>query len=121
MIFDIAIDPIQQLLKIATDQGLLRRVQGRGAHLHTSIYADHVVIFLKPIKDNVDTLASILNNVGVVTGLVTSLLKSSIIPIRCANINLDEVVMNFPTNRTAFPTIYLGLPLSVHCLRHADF
>jgi hypothetical protein len=82
LLFDIAIDPLQQLLGIAMDLGLLRKVLGRGPNLRTSMYADDVVIFLKPILANVDMLASILGNFGRATGLVTNLLNSSVVPIR---------------------------------------
>ena len=121
MLFVISIDPLQQLLHIATDQGLLRRVQGRGANLRTSIYADDVVIFLKPIPANVNVLASILADFGEASGLVTNFLKSSVVPIRCSSIDLDVVLANFPATRDTFPLRYLGLPLSTHCLRKADF
>jgi hypothetical protein len=121
LLFDIAIDPLQQLLRIATDLGFLRKVLGRGPNLRTSLYADDVVIFLKPILANVDMLASILGNFGRATGLVTNLLKSSVVPIRCAGINIDMVLGNFHAVRTTFPLRYLGLPLSVYCLRRADF
>ena len=106
---------------MATDRGLLRRVNGRGPNLRTSIYADDVVIFLKPIADNVNTLASILADFGEATGLVTNFLKSSVVPIRCSNVDLDAILAVLPAVRATFPLRYLGLPLSTHYLRKVDF
>jgi hypothetical protein len=48
-------------------------------------------------------------------------LKSSILPIRCANIDLDEVLEDIPTMRASFPLRYFGLPLSVWSLRRRYF
>ena len=121
LLFVIGIDPLQQLPRMATDQGLLHRVQGRGPNLRTSIYADDVVIFLKPIADNVSTLASILADFGESTGLVTNFLKSLVVPIRCSNVDLDTVLASLPADRATFPLQYLGLPLSTRCLRKVGF
>ncbi|XP_071680370.1 uncharacterized protein [Lolium perenne] len=57
---------------------------------------------------------------GEVTGLVTNVAKSSITPIQCADINLEEVLANFPATTTPFPIKYLGLPLSLGRLRRVD-
>jgi hypothetical protein len=43
------------------------------------------------------------------------------VPIRCANINIDEVLEDMPATCASFPLKYLGLPLSVWRLRRRDF
>jgi hypothetical protein len=42
-------------------------------------------------------------------------------PIRCGNINLDDVHEGISATRASFLLRYLGLPLSVWCLRRRDF
>jgi hypothetical protein len=44
-----------------------------------------------------------------------------VVPIRCGNVDLDEVLHGIPAARASFPLRYLGLPLSVWCLRQRDF
>jgi hypothetical protein len=51
---------------------------------------------------------------------VTNVTKSAIAPIQCANLNLDEILTNFPATTTPFPIKYLGLPLSLGRLRRVD-
>ena len=56
-----------------------------------------------------------------VTGLVTNCAKSVVAPIRCGNIELDDVLQAFPAVRSTFPMRYLGLPLSVSRLKRIHF
>jgi hypothetical protein len=74
-----------------------------------------------PIKEDIQNLAGILKNFGEVTDLCTNFSKSSVVPICCENIDLDDVLEGIPATRATFPLRYLGLPLSVWCLRRRDF
>jgi hypothetical protein len=47
--------------------------------------------------------------------------KSHVVSIRCNNIDLDNVLQGIPATCATFPLQYLGLPLSVWCLRRRDF
>ncbi|KAK1649450.1 hypothetical protein QYE76_067255 [Lolium multiflorum] len=71
LLFVLAIDPLSQLLELATDHGLLHRLHGRGTVVRTSLYADDAAVFVAPIKEDIMNLASILQNFGEVTGLRT--------------------------------------------------
>jgi mannosylglycoprotein endo-beta-mannosidase len=121
LLFVIAIDPISQILERATTHGLLHKLRGRGTILRTSLYADDAAIFVAPIKQDVQNLAMILSRFGEVTGLCTNFAKSSVVPIRCQNIDLDDVLEGILATRASFPLRYLGLPLSVWCLWCRDF
>lgn len=109
------------MLDLATHRGLLHKLRGRRAILRTSLYADDAAVFLAPIKEDIDNFTQILNYFGQVTGLCTNFQKSSVVPIRCRDINLDHILAALPASRTAFPIKYLGLPLSVRRLRRGDF
>lgn len=62
-------------------------------------------------------LAQILTHFGEVMGLNTNLAKSQIAPIRCENINLQNITEIFPAQVTHFPMKYLGLPLALSKLK----
>ena len=88
--------------------------------MRTSLYADDAAVFVAPIKRDVDNLAAILRGFGDVTGLCTNFHKSSMVPIRCGNLDLDRITHGLPAVRAAFPLRYLGLPLSIWRLKLAD-
>jgi hypothetical protein len=121
LLFVLAIDPLSQILENATRLGLLHKLCGRGNILRTSLYADDAAVFVAPIKQDIQNLAKILEGFGIVTGLCTNFTKSSVVPIRCGNINLDDVLEGIATTRASFPLRYLVLPLLVWCLRRRDF
>lgn len=121
MLFVLAIDPLTQLLEIATSEGLLHKLRGRGTILRTSLYADDAAVFVAPFKEDIENFASILQAFGEVTGLCTNFDKSVVVPIRCENIDLDDVLEGIPATRGSFPLRYLGLPLSVWRLKRSDF
>lgn len=100
LLFVLAIDPLQQILDVATAKGDLQKLRGRGPYLRTSLYADDAPIFLAPSKKDVDMLTSILQRFGGVTGLVTNVEKSLVAPIRCLGIDLDDVLSTFPAVRS---------------------
>ncbi|KAM0838878.1 hypothetical protein ACQ4PT_060692 [Festuca glaucescens] len=121
LLFVLAIDPISQILEMATEHGLLHKIARRGAILRTSLYADDAAIFLAPFKEDVHNFAAILHSFGEATGLCTNFHKSSVVPIRCDGVDLDDILRGLPVLKASFPLKYLGLPLSVGALRKADF
>ena len=60
LVFILAIDPLQRLLNIATEAGILSKVGRSRTRLQTSMYADDAVIFLRPIKEEVGALKHLL-------------------------------------------------------------
>jgi len=80
------------------------------------MYAHDAVIFVKPAGRDISNLALILKNFGEVTSLTTNLLKTSVTPISCEGMNLDDILAGFPVVCTSFPTKYLGLPLTIRRL-----
>ena len=121
LLFILAIDPLQRLLNLATEAGILSKLGRNKMKLRTSMYADDATIFLRPIKEEVTALKHLLQLFGEVTGLRTNIHKSSVVPIRCENLDLDDILCDFPAQRTSFPIKYLGLPLAIRRLRQVDF
>ena len=97
LLFVIAIDLLQKILDLAMEEGHLVKFKGKQVVMRTSIYADDTAIFVKPYKKDVTALADILTKFGEVSGLKTNVQKSSVIPIRCQGVDLDEVLHDFPT------------------------
>ena len=69
-----------------------------------------------PSTDDINNLTATLQNFGVVTNIV----KSSISPIRCEDIDLTAILADFPASISQFPIKYLGLPLGLGRLRRVD-
>jgi hypothetical protein len=93
---------------------LLTPLWGRIARLRLSLYADDAVVFINPVKEDVDVLMEIMHKFREATGLGINVHKSSVVPIRCSQIDLDDVLQNFGGARTTFPISYLGLPITVN-------
>lgn len=77
------------------------------------MYADDVVLFLRPVSEELDAVQEILNRFGAISGLKTNINKCSGTPIRCAPVDIDTVRDVMPCAIAEFPCIYLGLPLSI--------
>jgi hypothetical protein len=45
----LTMDPLQQMLNMATREGLLTPIGANLIKMHTSLYADDAVLFLRPI------------------------------------------------------------------------
>lgn len=113
LLFILVIDPLQRLLQLATEAGFLSKISCSPYKLRTSLYADDAVLFMKPIKAEINNLAKLLEYFGKVTGLHSNLQKSTVVPIRCHDLDLDDILQKFHAQRGKFPIKYLGLPLTV--------
>jgi hypothetical protein len=65
-------------------------VSMRGARVFTPLWEG-------PIISNGNTLASILSCFGEVSSLITNFRKSSVVHIRCSNIDINTMLENFPS------------------------
>ena len=89
---------------MATGTGILSRVSRDKTRLHVSMYVDDIVIFLKPAKHEVEALKSLLHSFGEVTGVRKNVHKTSVVPIRCEKIDIDEVLADrLPYRQGTFP------------------
>jgi hypothetical protein len=64
LLFILAIEPLNQLLQVATDRGLLTKLNDRAARFRTSMYAYDAVVFLKPSVTDATNLRDLLLNLG---------------------------------------------------------
>jgi mannosylglycoprotein endo-beta-mannosidase len=120
MMFILALEPLQCLLQSASSSGLLSPINSRSASLRASLYADDVAVFLKPIKEDVQVVAYILDVFGHASGLITNRAKCVVYPIQCDGIDVAGVMEDFQCPIQAFPCKYLGLPLHYKHLWRVD-
>jgi hypothetical protein len=121
MLFIIVMDVLNSLISKASERRLLQPILRRGIGQWISIYADGVVMFLQPHKDELSMVKEILRIFWAASGLVTNIRKSSVTPIRCQDQDLQIVQDTLPCSIVNFPCRYLGFPLSVRKLSKNDF
>lgn len=85
-------DTLSKIFDVATEEGHLTPLKGRQARLCLSLYADDVMIFTNPVKEDISCIMQIMKAFGDATRLDINMAKSSIATIRCAGINMDEVL-----------------------------
>ena len=76
------------------------------------MYADDVVLFLRPSAGDIEITLDILQLFGSASGLTTNLQKSSVLPIRCSEDDRAVLQETLPCQLSDFPCKYLGVPLS---------
>jgi hypothetical protein len=120
MLFILTMDPLEQVLDMVTRQGLLNPMGADPIKFRTSLYADDVMLFLRPIASDVTNLQHLLHQFGKATGLCTNVQKSEIFLIRCEGIDIPATLEQFQVQRGQFSCKYLGLPLRIGRLRRED-
>jgi len=116
----LAIDPLQRIIEVAANRGILNPVLPRAANLRCALYADDVAIFASPSNLEIDHLHRILSFFGECSGLKINISKTEIYPIRLDTNTVVQLLQNFPGKVCNFPGKYLGLPLHVRKLRKID-
>jgi hypothetical protein len=117
MLFILAFDPMQRILDLASEHGVLTPLPLAAAKLRTSLYVDDVAIFINPTRNDLQAAKQVLNAFGAATGLTTNFEKSSIHPIRCENVDLSNILQPFPGCCKTLPCQYLGLQLHTRPLQ----
>ena len=121
LLFILVMDCLGRLMDRANDAGILSSLGSQPLKFRTSLYADDVMIFLKPTLHDIRATSEILNLFADATGLRTNYAKSNLIPIRCDDIDLQPLQAELGCPLAAFPCTYLGMPLSDSRLRRIDY
>jgi hypothetical protein len=74
-------DVLHRLVAKACDDGVLRPMEPQGVKFQCSLYADDVILFIRPTTQEATVVKEILAIFGKATGLRTNLAKCSITPI----------------------------------------
>ena len=69
MLFILTMEPLQRLFQQATQRGLLEPLASRGMRQRLSIFADDVVVFIKPKPGELEAAKCIFEIFGEASGL----------------------------------------------------
>lgn len=120
MLFIIVMDTLNRLVDKAAEDGLLQPLSSHSIQHRLSLYADDVVLFLRPAASDLNLVKGNLNIFGEASGLKTNIQKSCVIPIQCSPSDIDMLQEQLPCNLEGFPFKYLGLPLTLKKLTRAQ-
>lgn len=120
MLFIIAMDVLTRLISKAQDLRLLEPLARRQLDHRMSIYADDVVMFSSAKEEDIRLIRDILRKFGDASGSNANMAKSSIIPIRCDEEQIQVVKQQMDYQISKFPCKYFGLSLSIRKLTKAD-
>jgi hypothetical protein len=112
MLSILAMDILHRLITQACTDSLLRPMEPHGVSFRCSLYADDVILFIRPTSQEAVAIKELFTIFEEATGLRTNLAKCSITPIYGGKDTLDEIVQILGCEVKQFPVCYLGLPLS---------
>lgn len=108
MLFILVMDVLGFMIRKAVEEDLLQPLARRTLPHRISIYADDVVIFLKPSAGDIDITLEILQLFGQASGLQTNMQKSSVLPIQCLDEDRQLIQTHLPCQMLEFPCTTLG-------------
>ncbi|WVZ53711.1 LOW QUALITY PROTEIN: hypothetical protein U9M48_004616, partial [Paspalum notatum var. saurae] len=120
MLFLLAMEVLNALVSQATQENLFQPLAVQQAKFRISLYADDVIMFLRPAREDIALISQLLDFFGHVSGLRTNLAKSSVTPIHCSEEDLSLLSDLLVCEIKNFPCTYLGIPLTVHKPRKSD-
>jgi hypothetical protein len=121
MLIILVIDPLQRILQLVAEGGVLHPITSRSRGIKASLYDDDAAIFVRPRKQDIAALKEILSFFGEASGLCINLQKNEVFSISCDGADLDEILEGFPAAVKSLPCRYLRLPLHLKILRWVDF
>jgi hypothetical protein len=120
MLFIIVMDALNLLISKAAEAGLLQPLSSRSIQHRVSLYANDVILFLRPSESDIALTRRILHLFGNVVGLKTNIHKSSVVPIQCGDDEIASMHSLLPCRMENFPINYLGQPLSIYKLKRVQ-
>jgi hypothetical protein len=105
-------DVLSSVFKLVEDRGLLQGLEGANVKTRLSMYANDVVMLVRPQEEDLSCVKLILDCFGRALGLIANMNKSCVIPIRCDAHVAQEGCNILHCALASFPCTYLGLPIS---------
>jgi hypothetical protein len=112
MLFVLAMDVLSSLFNLSESRGLLHDLGEVGIRNRLSLYADDVVLFVRPVEEDLYCVKVILDCFGAASGLMVNMHKSCAIPISCEDSSIQQGCSILNCSSTSLPCTYLGLPIS---------
>jgi len=110
---------LNRLLVWVETRGHLSPISGIAAS-RVSLYADDLLLFIKPTENDLRVVMATLNIFGLASGLFSNLQKSVATPIHCSDQEILRIQDILACAIHDFPCRYLGIPLSVRKLKRVD-
>jgi len=120
MLFILVMDVLCHLIRKAVDERMLQPLSRRALQHRISLYADDVVLFLRPSASDIEITLDILQLFGKASGLTTNLQISNVVPIQCTEDDKVFLQESLPCQISEFACKYLGVPLSPHKITKAQ-
>jgi hypothetical protein len=112
---------ITALLNKVVEMGILSPIGRCTAAQRISIYADDVIIFVKPSVQDLVAIRELLAMFGTASGLHVNYRKTSATLIRAGDLERNLVTELLHCDTTEFPIKYLGLQLALRPLTKAQW
>jgi hypothetical protein len=98
-------DVLTAVIKLVEYQGLFHAFEKSGVRHRLSLFADDVVMFIKPTREEATTALQLVGTFGVASGLRCNLAKSSASPspIRCTEQELLDTMQVLDCPVKPFP------------------
>lgn len=119
MLFVLIMEVLNHLVCWLDAQGFLAPIEVT-LPFRVGLYADDVVMFVKPNVSDLLVLRAAVDLFGLASGLFANLDKSVATPIGCSDDDLELVRDTLSCKIQQFPCKYLGIPLSIFKLRKTD-
>ncbi|WVZ96322.1 hypothetical protein U9M48_041977 [Paspalum notatum var. saurae] len=115
MLFILVMDVLNSLVAEASQRNLLQPILVSHNPHRVSLYADDVVLFVRPSSCDLRMVKELLECFGHVSSLRCNLSKSAATPIQCSEEDIALVSAELSCAVGSFRcTYYLGLPLTLH-------
>jgi hypothetical protein len=121
MLFVIGMEVLTALVIKATEDNLLSGLAGTTALQRVSIYADDVVLFCKPVEEELATIRQIMEAFGEASGLRVNYRKTTATMIRGSDEELNRAKAIIGYRSQDFPIKYLGLQLALRPLTKTEW
>ena len=121
LLFVIAMDVLTAIISKAHEARVLSTINRCSPMQRLSLYADDVVLFIKPTWPDLMCVKEILAIFGVASGLKVNYSKSAAILIRAENEDEELVKSVLLWRIDTFPCKYLGLKLSIRQLKRSEW
>jgi hypothetical protein len=101
-------------------EGLLAQLGVAEDVQRVSLYVDDLVLFVAPIDQDLRVLKSTLQIFCLTSGLFANLDKSVATPMHCSDEDIARVQQFVSCRIEGFPSLYLGIPLSIFKLKKGE-
>jgi hypothetical protein len=103
MFFILVMDVLNAVFKLAEEEGVFSLLLPWGIKHRLSLFADDVVLMIRPTVGEATAVVEHLAAFGAASGLKCNLTKSSVSPIRCEGIDLKPILAALDCTRKDFP------------------